>query len=193
MSRPARPAPSYDDLVGSEDLRIGDAERESAIQALGEHFSAGRLTVDEYGERTAQVTTAKTAGELGRQFTDLPAPHPRLTTGTSGSTQGAAQGTAPAEPPVPARVAARSDDPDVQRWLARPPIQRAAGALVGVSWLIGIGLMVATHLWLFLFLPLVLSIVFGSMWGNGWDRDRNAYHRAQRRQDRYDRRSDRRA
>ena len=31
-------------------LRIGDAEREAAAQALGEHYAVGRLTRDEYDE-----------------------------------------------------------------------------------------------------------------------------------------------
>ena len=33
------------------ELRIGDAEREAAVTALGEHYAAGRLTKEEYDER----------------------------------------------------------------------------------------------------------------------------------------------
>ncbi len=68
-------------------LRVGDAERERAIAALGEHMSLGRLTVDEYGDRAGGVTAAKTRSELLRQFADLPEPRPRFDTtpGTSGS------------------------------------------------------------------------------------------------------------
>ncbi len=44
------------------DLRIGDAEREHALRALGEHMGLGRLDVEEYGERSARITTAKTRG-----------------------------------------------------------------------------------------------------------------------------------
>ncbi|MEJ2854591.1 MULTISPECIES: DUF1707 SHOCT-like domain-containing protein [unclassified Saccharothrix] len=64
--------------MGERDIRIGDAERQRAIELLGEHLSEGRLDVDEYGDRTARVTTAKTRGELLALFGDLPEPHPRF-------------------------------------------------------------------------------------------------------------------
>lgn len=60
------------------EFRLSDAEREEAIEALGEHMRAGRLDIDEYADRTAQVTAAKTRGELVRLFTDLPDPRPAV-------------------------------------------------------------------------------------------------------------------
>lgn len=54
------------------ELRIGDAEREAAASALGEHFASGRLAHEEYDERSAQVWTAKTSSDLGPLFADLP-------------------------------------------------------------------------------------------------------------------------
>lgn len=57
-------------------LRISDAEREAAVQALGEHFAAGRLTREEYDERSDRAYAARTAAEVVPLFTDLPAPHP---------------------------------------------------------------------------------------------------------------------
>lgn len=57
-------------------LRIGDAEREKALRALGEHMSAGRLDIDEYGDRSAKVAAARTRNDLITLFTDLPAPNP---------------------------------------------------------------------------------------------------------------------
>jgi hypothetical protein len=59
-------------------LRIGSAERTAAMKALDEHLAAGRLGVEEYGERSAQAANATTAPELAALFTDLPAPHPEL-------------------------------------------------------------------------------------------------------------------
>lgn len=53
-------------------VRIGDAERDEAVSALGEHFAAGRLTKDEFDERSDQVTRARFAGELVPVFADLP-------------------------------------------------------------------------------------------------------------------------
>jgi hypothetical protein len=58
------------------DIRISDSEREDALGKLGEHMSAGRLDIDEYGDRSARVATAKTRGELLGLFGDLPEPKP---------------------------------------------------------------------------------------------------------------------
>jgi hypothetical protein len=54
------------------ELRIGDAEREAAIAALGEHYAAGRLTKEEYDERSARAWTARTGSALWPLFADLP-------------------------------------------------------------------------------------------------------------------------
>ncbi|MBU3065066.1 DUF1707 domain-containing protein [Nocardia sp. NEAU-G5] len=62
--------------LGSTGLRVGTAEREKAAAALGEHFAAGRLEVDEYDERVARAFSAKTTGDLVVLFTDLPRPAP---------------------------------------------------------------------------------------------------------------------
>lgn len=56
------------------EIRIGNAEREEALQRLSEHFAAGRLSVAEFDERSAVVAAARTRGELDEVFTDLPAP-----------------------------------------------------------------------------------------------------------------------
>jgi Domain of unknown function (DUF1707) len=58
--------------------RIGTAERTAAMKALDEHLAAGRLQVEEYGERSALAANASTAPELAALFDDLPAPHPAL-------------------------------------------------------------------------------------------------------------------
>jgi len=57
------------------ELRIGDAERESAVVALGEHYADGRLSKDEFDERSAAALTAPTQSALAPLFADLPAPH----------------------------------------------------------------------------------------------------------------------
>ena len=60
------------------DLRVSDADRDRAIAELSEHFQAGRLTADEFEERTGRA--------LAALFTDLPRQ----------------QRTVPAASPVPA-------------------------------------------------------------------------------------------
>ncbi len=56
------------------EIRIGDAERDAAVTALGEHYAAGRLTKDEFDERSARAYAARTRSELWPLFTDLPRP-----------------------------------------------------------------------------------------------------------------------
>lgn len=53
-------------------IRIGDAERDAAASALGEHYAAGRLTKDEYDERIDRVWAAKYEDDLVPLFSDLP-------------------------------------------------------------------------------------------------------------------------
>lgn len=55
-------------------LRIGDAERDAAAADLGEHYAAGRLTLDELNERLDAVFSSKTFGQLTRIMADLPGP-----------------------------------------------------------------------------------------------------------------------
>jgi Domain of unknown function (DUF1707) len=66
------------------ELRIGDAEREAAVAALGEHYAAGRLTKDEYDERSAQAWEARTSSALWPLFAALPRPEAPRPTGPSG-------------------------------------------------------------------------------------------------------------
>jgi DNA-binding MarR family transcriptional regulator len=46
------------------DVRAGDADRDAAAAALGEHFAQGRLTLDELNARLDATLTATTYGEL---------------------------------------------------------------------------------------------------------------------------------
>ena len=55
-------------------IRIGDAERDQAVAMLSEHFVAGRLTQEEFEERSDQATRARYADDLAPLFTDLPEP-----------------------------------------------------------------------------------------------------------------------
>ncbi|TDD29783.1 DUF1707 domain-containing protein [Kribbella turkmenica] len=55
-------------------VRIGDAERDQAVAMLSDHFVAGRLTQDEFEDRSDQATRARYAGDLDLLFDDLPDP-----------------------------------------------------------------------------------------------------------------------
>jgi DUF1707 SHOCT-like domain len=53
-------------------MRAGDADRDAAAVALGEHFALGRLTLDELNARLDVTLTAATHGELSRVVAGLP-------------------------------------------------------------------------------------------------------------------------
>ncbi|MGH3160325.1 MAG: DUF1707 domain-containing protein [Streptosporangiaceae bacterium] len=53
-------------------VRAGDADRDTAAAALGEHFAQGRLTRDELDARLDATLTATTHGELSQATQDLP-------------------------------------------------------------------------------------------------------------------------
>jgi len=57
-------------------MRASDADRAKACEALGEHFSVGRLDINDYDDRASAASAAQTVGELHLLFDDLPLPHP---------------------------------------------------------------------------------------------------------------------
>lgn len=171
--------------VPSPQLRISDPEREAALQALGEHMSVGRIDLDEYGDRSAQVTTAKTRGELAAIFEDLPQPHPRL-----GEQQPA---------PVPAPAAATAVQPIAQpgqpvAWTDRPLNQRLVAGIIPVLFLAAIVLTVTVGAWWTFFIPMAATGFGKAVWGAEWEQDQkhDRDRRHELRDDRRDRRDRRR-
>ncbi|ODU21149.1 MAG: hypothetical protein ABT15_22115 [Pseudonocardia sp. SCN 73-27] len=60
------------DEIAPQDLRVSHEEREHVTKLLAAHFSEGRPTVDEYGERTAAAAESVTRADLNRLLLDLP-------------------------------------------------------------------------------------------------------------------------
>jgi Domain of unknown function (DUF1707) len=60
----------------SDRVRVGDREREAAVERLSAHAAAGRLTVAELEERVDRAQAAVDAGELRELEADLPARAP---------------------------------------------------------------------------------------------------------------------
>ena len=61
-------------------MRAGDADRTKVVEALGRHLGEGRLTVEEFDERTAHAHAAVYLDQLPPLLADLPgdpAPVPR--------------------------------------------------------------------------------------------------------------------
>jgi hypothetical protein len=152
----------------SPDVRVGDADREQALHALGEHMSAGRLDVDEYGERSARVTTAKTRRELLAVFSDLPEPHPKL----------GAQWATVAQP----------TRKEPATWADRPLNQRLVAAIVPLCWVLGIAIGVTTHFWWFMALPFIATAVGRGLWGREWEHEQHEHRERERRRELRDRR-----
>ncbi|HET6774872.1 MAG TPA: adenylate/guanylate cyclase domain-containing protein [Acidimicrobiales bacterium] len=96
-------------MVDPGDHRIGDAERQQAIDLLRAHTGAGRLTLDEFGDLAAQVYAAQTYRELEAVADNLPpglVPDPQAP---------AAGGLGPAAAGGSAAVAPRSPLPAATR------------------------------------------------------------------------------
>jgi hypothetical protein len=66
---------AMDNQTGSyprADIRVSDADRDQAVAELGEHFQAGRLTQEEFDDRSGIALQARTGRDLTGLFTDLP-------------------------------------------------------------------------------------------------------------------------
>lgn len=153
-------------------MRVGDAEREEALRALGEHMSAGRLDLDEYGDRSAKVSATKTFGDLLALFADLPRPHPRL--------------PEPVEAPKPAHTSKEM----APSWQNRPLAHRLYSALIPISAIVALVLFLTlTRVWFVFLLPAVVIVLGGALFGNDWNRDRGDWqrHKRRRRRDGWDR------
>jgi Domain of unknown function (DUF1707) len=79
-------------------IRASDQERESVVDVLRDAYTDGRLTFDEFEERTAAAYAAKTWTDLGALTSDLPA-GPLLGAGLNHWPQASSE-PAPAEPPA---------------------------------------------------------------------------------------------
>jgi hypothetical protein len=119
MSTATRPFPAGQ-------LRASDADRDLALAELSEHFQTGRLSRDEFDERSARALQARTGQELTELFADLPGGQP--TDGASPASRGGLAGPAWAGD----RWAGPSG-PVAGRFDRSPACRRPAGlAIVGV-------------------------------------------------------------
>lgn len=80
------------------ELRLGDSDRNAAIDSLSSHYVEGRLSLEEFDERSSGVMKALTFGELDPLFEGLPGGVP-LVPDTAGH-------------PVAKAVAVPAEDPE---------------------------------------------------------------------------------
>jgi len=107
-------------MSGYPGIRASDEDRSRTAAALGEHYAAGRLTLEEFHERLDQVYAATTQGELDRLMADLPG------TDLSRLPQ--------RRPPGPVQVPA---DGSVLAWRAAWRFWLAVSVVLFVAWLLG--------------------------------------------------------
>ena len=118
----------------SAQMKASDADRDAVLSDLSGHFQAGRLTTEEFEDRSGQALSARTWGELRNLLQDLP--------------------TSPSGPRVPAAATAGAPP---QRPFGRTvvvPIAVLAGIGIAVAMSVG-----TTHVrWgvLWLLLPVLL-------------------------------------
>lgn len=58
------------------DTLVADSDRATAADELRQHHDSGRLTLDEFESRLAEVHTARTRGDLENAFRQLPRSEP---------------------------------------------------------------------------------------------------------------------
>jgi hypothetical protein len=71
----------------SPDIRASDADRQRVVELLTAAATDGRLTVEEYSERSSAAYAAKTVGELAGLTTDLVGARPNLPANSSAPTE----------------------------------------------------------------------------------------------------------
>jgi hypothetical protein len=67
------------DVMGRDEMRAGDADRQAVAEKLRVALDEGRLDLSEYDERLQRAYAAKTYGDLSGLLTDLPVTPPPAT------------------------------------------------------------------------------------------------------------------
>ena len=93
-------------MSGDSGQRVGNTEREAAIEALNQHWQAGRLDPAEHERRTTAAYAAVTKGDLDALFADLPGGDPA--TRPVPATPAPLQGEVVSSPPTPVRSRRRA-------------------------------------------------------------------------------------
>jgi DUF1707 SHOCT-like domain len=63
-------------VAESLDTLVADSDRSAAGDELRSHYDSGRLTVDEFEDRLAEVNVARTRGDLDKALRQLPRSEP---------------------------------------------------------------------------------------------------------------------
>jgi hypothetical protein len=88
-------------------LRASDADRDAVLSQLSESFQVGRLTADEFDERSSEALAARTVADLATLTADLPPVLKQARSDQARSDQAGVPGTDP--------------------WRGEPGLERASG------------------------------------------------------------------
>jgi hypothetical protein len=124
----------------SGSMRVSDADRDRAIAELSEHYQAGRITTEEFEDRSGRALQARTTADLADLFTDLPRRQAPMTGATTGAAAPDAASTAPAGP--------------AKSWPARVPV-----APVTILAVVAVLALLSGHLFHIAWVPVVAIIV----------------------------------
>jgi hypothetical protein len=120
-------------MSGYPGIRASDEDRSRAAAALGEHYAAGRLTLEEFQERLDETYAATTLGELDHLMADLPATDLGRLPGGRPSLAGGSPPLAQRRAPGPVQVPA---DGSVLAWRAAWRFWLAISVVAFVIWLL---------------------------------------------------------
>jgi hypothetical protein len=112
-------------------IRASDRDRDDVVAALRDAYTAGRLTLEEFDERTTAAYASKTWGELRRLTEDLPA-QPILGADVPGRPLGAHSPSTKESVPPPARQGRRRGAliPFLAVWILLMLASRSPGVVV---------------------------------------------------------------
>jgi hypothetical protein len=139
-------------------MRVSDADRDRAIAELSEHYQAGRITTEEFEDRSGRALQARTTADLAGLFTDLPR---RQAPATGAPATGASATGAPA-------TGAASAGP-AKAWPARVPVTP-----VTILAVIAVLALLSGHLFHIAWVPVVAIVVVRLLAGG---RDRRSQDR----------------
>jgi hypothetical protein len=116
-------------------LRASDADRDRVLAELSSSFEAGRLTSEEFDERTSRALASRTTGELAALTADLPA------------------GQSAGVPPGPAAPGSAAAWPGFQHRQARLPVVAIIAVIAVVAVAAGAA---SLHAWWFAIVPVLV-------------------------------------
>jgi DUF1707 SHOCT-like domain len=112
-------------MTADPGIRASDEDRGRIATALGEHYAAGRLTLEEFQERLDRAYAATTLGELDDLMTDLPGRDLGQSPGAWLPSPGGNPPSPAGHPPLPQRPLpgpvqgpVRGSSPALRAWVA---------------------------------------------------------------------------